>query len=86
MKINKELIDLLCKACHRNLIENEYHFLLICTAYSELRKKYLKTYYYTWPNLQKFSNLLMSKNVKELLNLSKYIYFASLKRKLRIER
>ena len=69
------------RLCHRNLIENEYHFLLICTLYSELRKKYLKTYYYTWPNLHKFS-----KNIKELLNLSKYIYFASLEQKLRIER
>ena len=32
--------DRLCKVCTQNVLESEYHFLLCCSAYSELRVKY----------------------------------------------
>ena len=70
----------ICRNCNSNMIENEYHFLLICPKYSDLRNKYIKRYYFTWPTIQKFTNL-MSKNSKFIVNnLSKFIYFASLRR------
>ena len=47
----------LCVQCSSNMIENEYHHLIICSKYKDLRQKYLKKYYYTWPTLQKFTNL-----------------------------
>ena len=31
-----------CKFCTQDVIENEYHFLLTCPIYADLRKKYLK--------------------------------------------
>ena len=31
----------LCKLCNTNNIENEYHFLLACPTYRNLRKLYL---------------------------------------------
>lgn len=69
--------DRCCKICKSSFIENEYHFLLICPAYANLRKQYLAKYYYTWPNIHKFSRLMMSQNKNELIKLSKFIFHAS---------
>ena len=38
-----------CKQCQLNQKETEYHFLLICPKYSDIRSKYIKRIYYTWP-------------------------------------
>ena len=66
-----------CKLCHTNFVENEYHFLLVCPLYRELRKKYFKSHYCKWPTLNKFDQLMSSTSKNELRNLSKYIYFAT---------
>ena len=34
-----------CKLCTQNLVESEYHFLLCCPLYRELRTKYFKIYH-----------------------------------------
>ena len=34
---NKERNSRSCQHCNLNMIENEYHFLLICPFYTELR-------------------------------------------------
>ena len=31
-----------CKNCNMNMVEDEYHFLLACPAYMDLRKIYFK--------------------------------------------
>ena len=69
-----------CNNCNTGRIENEYHFLLICPKFRELRIKYLKRYYYTWPTKQKFINLLNETNRKTVFCLSKFIYYANLLR------
>ena len=73
--------DRICHFCNNNQIENEYHFLLICPLYSELRKLYMKRYYYQWPTLNKFDKLMSSNNKTVVVKLAKYIYFASQLRK-----
>jgi hypothetical protein len=70
----------LCTQCETRMIENEYHFLLICPKFSELRAKYIKRYYYTWPTIQKFQNLMTNKSKTVTSKLSKFIYYANLKR------
>ena len=60
-----------------NTVENEYRLLLVCPKYANLRKEYLTNYYCRWPSLEKFKNLMSSKSQNNLINLSKYIYFAS---------
>ena len=35
----------ICKNCNLNMVENEYHFLLVCPMYRDLRRKYSKMYY-----------------------------------------
>ena len=38
-----------CSFC--NSFEDEYHFVLQCSAYSELRKKYISKYFWNRPNM-----------------------------------
>ena len=42
-----------CAHCNSRDIEDEYHFLLICTRYSELRNKYILKYYRCRPSVYK---------------------------------
>ena len=66
-----------CKSCNMNQIEDEYHFLLVCPKYRELRTKYFKPYFCHWPTLNKFEALLSTTSKTATCNLSKYIYFAN---------
>ena len=75
--INLDRNDRFCRFCNGNNIENEYHFLLICPLYRDLRRKYLKSYYCQWPTLNKFDDLMCKTNKNTILNVAKYIYFAS---------
>ena len=54
-----------------NLVENEYHFLLVCPKYANLRKEHLTNYYCRWPTVEKFKNLMSSKSRNALINSSK---------------
>ena len=68
--------DRKCKKCNSDVIEDEYHFLLVCPLYRELRQNYLKPYYCHWPTINKFENLMSSKSTSIIYSLSKYVYFA----------
>ena len=57
-------------------ISNEYHFLLVCPLYRDLRIKYFKPYYCRWPTLNKFDDLMCNTSKNVILNVAKYIYFA----------
>jgi hypothetical protein len=35
----------ICNMCNNNDIEDEYHFILECSKYVEIRRKYIKPYY-----------------------------------------
>jgi hypothetical protein len=66
-----------CQNCNMNVVENEFHFILVCPKFSELRKKYLKKYYYQWPTIQKLENLFTNKSKPVIINIAKYIYHAT---------
>ena len=68
--------DRKCKKCNADVIEDEYHFLLVCPVYRELRQKYLKPYYCHWPTINKFEKLMSSESTSIIYSLSKYVYFA----------
>lgn len=70
----------ICRLCNMNLVESEYHFLLVCPLYRELRRTCLPQYYCSWPTIQKFSQLLKTKQTTLLNQIGKYIYEASLLR------
>ena len=66
----------ICRQCTMNVIETEYHFLLVCPKFLHLRKQFLKPYFTRWPNLTKFEQLMSSTNNKTQFNLSRYLYEA----------
>ena len=74
---NTPRTERLCLYCNLGMIENEYHFLLVCPLYRDIRKKYLKHYYCQWPTINKFENLMCNKSKRVILNVSKYVHFAT---------
>ena len=68
--------DRICNMCNNNDIEDEYHFILEYSKYVEIRRKYIKPYYYINPSVFKLTQLLSVQNIKELNNLGKYLYVA----------
>ena len=48
----------LCQFCNLNVVEDEFHFLLICHAYRDLRIVTLPRYFCSWPTKQKIVKLL----------------------------
>ena len=71
----------LCKLCNMNMVENEYHFVLVCPAYNDLRRQYLPPHYCRWPSNNKFINLLKDCQTSIIKRISKFVYFAMEKRK-----
>ena len=74
----------LCTMCSFHDIEDEFHFILKCPLYGDLRKKYIKNFYYTKPSVFKLVKLLSVQNTRELNNLGKYLQFATKLRKLHV--
>ena len=65
-----------------NVVENEYHFLLICPFYNDIRSTYINRKYYSPPSLHKFHMLMSTKNENLIKNLAMYVYYAMKLRKL----
>ena len=69
-----------CNACNANLIEDEEHFLLHCTAYTEIRDKLLKELKPNIKNLHLMDNnaklhlLLNNSSLKSLILSSSFIF------------
>ena len=63
---------------HNNLSQNDQTYsVFVCPLYQELRRQYLKPYFCSWPTLNKFDRIMSTENKKEILNLAKYVYFAT---------
>jgi len=70
----------LCTFCLKkniSAIEDEYHLLLCCHHYSELRNIYINPYYYTFPSIAKFTQLMQSHLKVEIYNVSIFLYKVS---------
>ena len=61
------------KCPHCNDIGDEYHYLIKCPQFQDLRKTYIKSYFYIRPNMIKFTQLLSSENIPELKLLSYFV-------------
>ena len=73
-----------CKFCNLNDIEDEFHFILICPLYSDLRKELIPKYYTRSPSMFKLIQLLNCTGIKNLKNLANFIIKATEMRKLNI--
>ena len=70
-----------CTLCELHAIEDEFHFLLVCPNYSELRQKYIPRYYRVRPSMFKFVLLMSTHKVSCLRKLGMYVNKAFVKRK-----
>ena len=78
---NVEKYYRLCQICNINVIEDEYHFLLVCPAYRDIRVNTLPKYFCSWPSKQKFVKLLTETQAATLKKIGKFLYLANEKRK-----
>ena len=58
------------------MLEDEYHFVIECKLYSDLRIKYIPKYNWKRPSMNKFVELLNSNNVNHLRKLGIFTYHA----------
>ena len=63
-----------CRTC--NAIEDEYHFVIECSLFKEIRSKFIHKYYWKCPSMFKFVDLINSSNQKTTCNLSSFIFQA----------
>ena len=66
--------DRKCLFCQ--VFEDEYHFIIECQMYTELRRRYIPIYYYRRPSMLKNLELINTNNVRYLKNLGSFIYHA----------
>ena len=69
--------DRKCELCNKNDIEDEYHFMIVCDVYNDLRREYIPSYYINRPSVYKFTLLLNVKNKKLLHKIALYIIKAT---------
>ena len=62
-----------CLFCNQVDIEDEFHFVCVCTCFTEIRKKYIKKCNIIHPSVFKYCNMLQSSNTHLLSNLAKYV-------------
>ncbi len=63
-----------------NVLEDEFHFLMICPMYTELRRIYIHSFYLKKPSMFKLVELVSSSNRKTIRNLGIFITKAFEKR------
>ena len=61
-----------CTLCTLNDIEDEYHFVLRCPLYADIRRNYIPIYYSRHPSMSKFISLLQTDNKSLLVKLAIY--------------
>ena len=64
-----------CKQCNTLDIYDEFHFLLVCTKFSDLRVKYIPKYYRKRPSMVKFIELFNETSINPILikNVALYV-------------
>ena len=83
-RIRREERYFLC--CNSSDIEDEYHFILNCPCFNELRKKYVNDFYIKRPSVFKFINLLTKIDKSTMYKLAQYVKEASAQRALLLRR
>ena len=63
----------LCTFCNTHKIEDDFHFLLECPCFSEIRSLYIPTYFSIYPTKERFHFMLRTKNKYLLLNICLFL-------------
>ena len=64
----------LCEVCVMNVVRDEYHYILGCSAFQENRSNNLNEFYIRNPNMEKFTLLFQSSNISVLSKPSKLCF------------
>ena len=62
----------ICTLCQDD-VGDEYHYILSCKSFKEIRPKFIRQHYLVRPNTQKFKKLINSENTDELRKLCQFI-------------
>ena len=62
-----------CEMCDTNQPEDEFHFILQCSRYRVVRRRYINDQYWLRPSMMKLCALLDTKDPGEMKNLALYI-------------
>ena len=65
-----------CIVCNKQQIEDEYHFIMICPIYHNLRTLYLPATIIIQRSHRSFATLMSSGNKNVILNLQLFIHYA----------
>ena len=72
---NRPKEDRKCKFC-KVFVEDEYHFLMSCPLYQDLRKTFLPGYFLNVVNYHNFVTLMNTQDGLTIRNLAMFIYYA----------
>ena len=73
-RLSTPINDRKCSVC--NILEDEYHFILECQMFNDLKIKLIPDLYRIRPNMQKFVSLLNNNHVNIIKQLAKYMHYA----------
>ena len=73
LKVKVPYTQRTCTLCHSNDIEDEYHVTLVCEYFRDVRKKFIKPFYYQRPNMMKFLDLMTSVSKKDRFRLTLFL-------------
>ena len=73
LKVKVTYTQRTCTLCNSNDIEDEYHVTLVCECFRDVRKKYIKPFYYQRPNMMKFLDLMTSVSKKDRFRLMLFL-------------
>ena len=66
--------DRKCNICDK--LDDEYHLVVQCAMFTEVRKNYINKYYWSHPSMSKFIELITSEQEHILKKLAAFIYHA----------
>lgn len=81
---NIERQNRLCELCDKLTIEDEFHFVLECNIFKDIRMKFIPKYYRQRPSMMKFVELMKTENKRLLHNIALYLLKAFNKRQERV--
>ena len=76
---NIAIEERLCVYCE-TITEDEYHFLMICPLYAELRNKFISQHFTNNACMNSFYRLMKCENETQIKNLAMFVYYAFVKK------
>lgn len=67
-----ELGERKCTLCNLQEVGDEFHYVLVCPFFKDERKRFIKKYYFSKPNIVKFKELMNQTNEVQLKQLSNF--------------